>query len=519
MSINFSQRSPLPRIKHLQLGETIGQGSFAFVKKASLQSDPDKIVAVKFVHLPTCAKYGLDERAVTQEVILQSKCSSHVNVLKIIDCNLTQDFLWIVMEMASGGDLFDKIEPDVGVDVEVVRFYFKQLVNALAYLHQDCGIAHRDVKPENILLDKNGNLKLADFGLASQFRRKDGTRRVCSDTRGSLPYMAPEIVYSRGYYADITDIWSCGVLIFVLLTGETPWALPNEEDSQFREFWENSGKLANGPWAKVDFAQLNLLRKMLDPNPDKRSSLNQLKLHNWYTAPISFADESGICNDTHILTQKLMSRLHISLTDDAFFADSSSTEVHSNDRVLSTQPVQSDIAELQRDFCETDNFVSSQYELPRKQDQGNFVGHEIEWSQQIQHDMATQQFNDTNGAEFPLISPSRLTKFYSFRQINVILETVETALLRLNVPVKTLHQTFQELRKCHGEADLFPMSINVKTTDRKGWVLSGNIILYNVDEGLTLLYFNRRKGDPLEWRRFFKKMSVLCRDLIFLPHR
>ena len=96
----------------------------------------------------------------------------------------------------------DRIEPDIGVDSDVAQFYFQQLVSAINYLHIECGVAHRDIKPENILLDKNGNLKLADFGLASKFKRKDGTLRISMDQRGSPPYMAPEVLYSEeGYYA------------------------------------------------------------------------------------------------------------------------------------------------------------------------------------------------------------------------------------------------------------------------------------------------------------------------------
>ncbi|SCV00304.1 LANO_0F06194g1_1 [Lachancea nothofagi CBS 11611] len=518
MSISFSQRSPLPRIKHLLLGDTIGQGSFAFVKKACLDTDPNTVVAVKFVHLPTCAKHGLTEKNVTEEVILQSKCNGHLNVLKVIDCNLTQDFLWIVMEMASGGDLFDKIEPDIGVDVEVARFYFKQLINVLSYLHDECGIAHRDVKPENILLDQNGNLKLADFGLASQYKRKDGSKRVCSDTRGSLPYMAPEIVYSRGYYADLTDIWSCGILIFVLLTGETPWDLPSDEDIHFSEFWANSGKLADGPWKKVDLAQLNLLRKILQPDPAQRSTLKQLKLHSWYTAPITFADELGICKDPQALSHKLMSRLHISLSDEAYSQNDGVPNYGDHVKHMSTQPLQSHPDELEEDFLDSNHCAASQYELTHETYENYAYSQDIKWSQHIQRDMATQQFCSTSKNDTSFVNTSRLTKFYSTQDMDDILNTLESALQRLCIPVRSnLYESFVSLSHNHALDEVSPLTIQVNTLDRKGWNLLGNISLFKCDEGLTLLCFNRRKGDPIEWRRLFKRMSLLCRDLVYIP--
>ena len=223
--ISFPQ---LPIIKDVTLDETIGQGAFGCVASAHSTKRPSIMFAIKFIHLPTIETQGLQKSDTFNEIKLHMKCSKHPNILQLIDCRMEDQFVCIFLELASGGDLFDKIEPDVGVDTEIAQFYFKQLVNAIFYLHDECGIAHRDIKPENILLDKDGNLKLADFGLASRFRRKDGTKKVSKDKRGSYPYMAPEILSSDLplYYADVTDVWSIGILVFVLLTGEIPWEIP-----------------------------------------------------------------------------------------------------------------------------------------------------------------------------------------------------------------------------------------------------------------------------------------------------
>ncbi|CUS21112.1 LAQU0S02e06128g1_1 [Lachancea quebecensis] len=518
MSTNFSQRSPLPKIKDLILGDTVGQGSFAFVKAACLESNPEKVVAVKFVHLPTCVKHGLSEKEAIQEVVIQSKCSDHLNILKVIDCNVTKNFLWIAMEMAGGGDLFDKIEPDVGVDTEVAQFYFKQLINALTYLHEKCGIAHRDIKPENILLDSDGNLKLADFGLASQFMRKDGTKRLSSDTRGSLPYMAPEILHARNYHADCTDIWSCGVLVFVLLTGETPWELPSNDDVQFREFSENSGNIVGGPWSKISLAQLNLVRKILQPDPKKRVTLGELRNHVWYTSLAPFSDKNGRCNNPQLLSQKLLSKLHVSLSDDEY------TRCIKDDHWLrkpthtSTQPIQSEIADLRRDSFGTSSRLATQYELLEQSNLGQASNSDYEWTQQVHVDMATQQFQVNSTPEGAFISTSILTKFYSLQDMSSILPMLEHTLRALGIPVKIgLYESFLELKDAHKLEDVFPVTIQVKTMDRKGWFLSGNVSLSKAYEGPVVISFNRRSGDPLEWRRLFKKVSLLCRDLIYVP--
>ena len=98
------------------------------------------------------------------------------------------------MEFAEGGDLFDKIEPDVGVPEDIAHFYFTQLISGISFLHSK-GVAHRDIKPENMLLDRDGNLKIADFGLASLFALK-GQFKYSTTLCGSPPYVAPEVFIS-----------------------------------------------------------------------------------------------------------------------------------------------------------------------------------------------------------------------------------------------------------------------------------------------------------------------------------
>ena len=126
------------------------------------------------------------------------------------------------MELAEGGDLFDKIEADQGVSEDIAHAYFTQLINAVGYMHSK-GVGHRDIKPENVLLSADGNLKLADFGMATLFEYH-GKRKMAVTTCGSPPYVAPEVltpVIVNGaktvkYCADQADIWSCGVVLFGL---------------------------------------------------------------------------------------------------------------------------------------------------------------------------------------------------------------------------------------------------------------------------------------------------------------
>lgn len=125
-------------------------------------------------------------------------------------------WIYLVLDYAAGGELFDKIAPDVGVEDRLARFYFHQLISGLEYIHS-LGVCHRDLKPENILLDGRGNIKISDFGLSSIYKL-NGQERSLNEVCGSLPYLAPEIA-TRRYSGEPIDVWSAGVVLFTLLVG------------------------------------------------------------------------------------------------------------------------------------------------------------------------------------------------------------------------------------------------------------------------------------------------------------
>lgn len=521
----------LPEIKGVVLGDTIGQGAFGCVKNAYVERDPNVIFAVKFMHLPTCERNGCTEKDITKEVVLHSNCSRHPNILKLIDCSMANDFFCIYLEIADGGDLFDKIEPDVGVDTEIAQFYFKQLVNAISYLHNECGVAHRDIKPENILLDRSGNLKLADFGLASKFKRKDGSKRISTDKRGSYPYMAPEILNSEdpSYYADLTDIWSIGILIFVLLTGEIPWEIPTIDDQNFVNFIKNNGKLTLGPWAKIEFSHLNLLRKILQPIPAKRVSLKNLQLHPWFTKKIEFSNSKGLCNNPSLLAKKLFSNLKVSLSDESYdlFTQNIPTD---NLNFASTQPLTTDFANIEHDFINsnlalpnTQVTAFSQYipkTIPHNNDKS--ITQTEKWNRYIKNDISTLQFYPNSNIEFfknLKFNPIKLDKFYTIESMETLLPLLEKVFNIRNIIVKSdILERFEELVEEYGIDKVFPVNINIKAKDRRKNNIAGSILISVIDNELKVINFQRKSGDPLEWRRLFKEITLYCRDLIYIPN-
>lgn len=223
------------------------------------------------------------------------------------------------MELADGGDLFDKIEADEGVGENVAHFYFAQLISAVGFMHSK-GIAHRDIKPENVLLSGEGDLKLADFGLAALFK-KDGQLRLCNTVCGSPPYIAPEIVSGRrskradildvGYAANVCDIWSCGVVLFVLLVGNTPWDEPTMRSEEFKEYVETEGRTTDELWQQLPPEIVSLLRGMLKLDPATRFTLDEVRTHPWFTRKNPYLSPSGRNANPIGLATQMLSQLRI----------------------------------------------------------------------------------------------------------------------------------------------------------------------------------------------------------------
>ncbi|PWN48576.1 Pkinase-domain-containing protein [Violaceomyces palustris] len=215
--------------------------------------------------------------------------------------------LYMVLELGAGGDLFDKIAPDYGVEEDLAHFYFVQLMAGLEYIHSQ-GVAHRDIKPENMLLDHEGNLKIADFGLCSVYKYK-GREREMSGACGSLPYIAPEM-NGHPYRGEPVDVWSSGVVLFALLVGNTPWDEPTRRSPEYNAYL--TGELIHhDPWPRLGSDSLSLLKKMMHPNPGKRVSIEQIKRHRWYQRPNSLLTK-GKCNDPVNLAEKLLQGLAVS---------------------------------------------------------------------------------------------------------------------------------------------------------------------------------------------------------------
>ena len=256
------------------------------------------------------------------EIVLHQHLGKHHNIIHCLGSGEDALWTWIAMELAEGGDLFDKIEADEGVGQDIAHLYFSQLVSAVAYMHSK-GVAHRDIKPENVLLSAEGDLKLSDFGLAALFK-KDGQIRLCNTVCGSPPYIAPEIVSGRrskradvldvGYEANVCDVWSCGVVLFVLLVGNTPWDEPTMRSEEFKEYVETGGHTTDELWANLPPDIVSLLRGMLKVDPKQRFTLDEVRTHPWFTRQNPYLTPSGRNANPVGLATQMLSHLRIDFT-------------------------------------------------------------------------------------------------------------------------------------------------------------------------------------------------------------
>lgn len=258
-------------LQKYELGRLLGQGTFAKVYHAR-NLITGMSVAIKVVDKEKVLKVGMVDQI--KREISAMKLVRHPNVVELYEVMATKTKIFIIMEYAKGGELFNKIAKGK-LKVDVARAYFQQLMSAVDYCHSR-GVCHRDLKPENLLLDENENLKVSDFGLSalSESKRQDG---LLHTTCGTPAYVAPEVINRKGYDGSKADLWSCGVILFVLLAGSLPFQDQNLME-MYRKISEAEFKFPK--WFALEVRRL--LSKILDPNPKTRISIAKIMESSWF---------------------------------------------------------------------------------------------------------------------------------------------------------------------------------------------------------------------------------------------
>lgn len=191
------------------------------------------------------------------------KMLDHPNIVKLYQVIETEKTLYLVMEYASGGEVFDYLVAHGRMKEKEARAKFRQIVSAVQYCHQK-RIIHRDLKAENLLLDSEMNIKIADFGFSNEFVVGQKLDTFC----GSPPYAAPELFQGKKYDGPEVDVWSLGVILYTLVSGSLPFDGANLKELRERVL---RGKYRIPFYMSTDCE--NLLKKFLVLNPMKRASL------------------------------------------------------------------------------------------------------------------------------------------------------------------------------------------------------------------------------------------------------
>ncbi|KAI4344273.1 hypothetical protein L6164_011519 [Bauhinia variegata] len=271
MSDNGSEISSTLLHGKYELGRLLGHGTFAKVYHAR-NFQTGKSVAMKVVGKEKVIKVGMMEQ--TKREISVMKMMKHPNIVQLHEVMASKSKIYIAMELVRGGELFNKIAKG-RLREDVARFYFQQLISAVDFCHSR-GVYHRDLKPENLLLGEDGNLKVTDFGLStfSEHLRKDG---LLHTTCGTPAYVAPEVIGKKGYDGAKADIWSCGVILYVLLAG----FLPFQDDNLvalYKKIYRADFKCP--PWFSPEARRL--ISKLLDPNPNTRITISKIMESSWF---------------------------------------------------------------------------------------------------------------------------------------------------------------------------------------------------------------------------------------------
>lgn len=254
-----------------ELGRLLGVGAFAKVYYAR-HILYGHSVAIKIINKSKVLRGGL--AAQTKREVVVMRRLHHPYILRLLEVLASRSNIYFVLEYAKGGELFSRVARG-RLPEDQSRRFFHQLISAVAFCHFR-GVFHRDLKPENLLLDDNGDLKVSDFGLsaiADQIRADGLFHTLC----GTPAYVAPEILSRKGYDGANVDIWSCGVILFVLNAGYLPFNDPNLM-AMYRKIYR--GEYRCPRWTSPELRRL--LSRLLDTNPATRITVDEILHDPWF---------------------------------------------------------------------------------------------------------------------------------------------------------------------------------------------------------------------------------------------
>jgi len=467
-----------------QFVQTLGEGTYGEVKLA-VNTSTNEAVAVKILQLRDQSSETV--KSVKKEILIHRRLD-HENIIKFFGNREEGLVMYLFLEYARGGELFDRIEPDLGMHPAAAQRYFSQLISAVDYLFGK-GITHRDLKPENILLDDADNLKLTDFGMATMFRHKDAERKLAKCC-GTLPYVAPEVLLGGEFYARPADLWSCGIILVAMLAGELPWDAPSESNREFCD-WKDH-KIFLPPWTKLDNVALSLIRNVLVEEPEERFTINQIKKHRWMLIDLSSKkwQIGGVNNN--------------------------------NNKRRPPSPTEAPVFKRRRSgedslSCSRDNSLDASLSLAASQPEMPAVGNGVSFDE---HDNSTNahvepeliSFSQPATLDHMLISSQILgTQNSSSQSSQTPIQRLVKRMTRFVVMAK-LEEVGSELTRVFEELEFTfkknnAHSFTLSTTDRRKKPLVFKATLIELESKDFLCDFRLSKGDGLEFKKCFCKIK------------
>ena len=454
----------------------IGEGTFGRVKFGINQETGER-VAIKIVEKQKIIDSDMNEQ-IRREITIM-KMIHHPNVVDLREVMSSQTKIYMVLELCTGGELYDKVVERGRFSEDVARNYFCQLLSAIEYCHKH-DIAHRDLKPENLLLDASGTLKVSDFGFSTMTGDSlSGEENMLHTACGTPHYVAPEVIRRTGYNGKQADIWSCGVLLYVMLTGKLPYQ-GNSYDILFAKI----KKAAFHVPPNLSSEAVDFMRCCMNPDASARYTVEQLRQHQWLSGVVS--DQSSS------LALAVPSSSELKATAVNLAQSLSGTEAEAEDENEDTLFTPMPKGRETQHSINVFSLVSESW---------NVVGLSQPFLPRIQmspkaKNSGSMGFEDVSTSD----DISRTTRFFaSVKSLEQGMETLVACVKELNGTIT--HRISNALR-----VDVVFSSKDDDEAEEERIVV-GIVVLPAVERSLYYVEFNRLKGSGLVFHMFYREFK------------
>ena len=293
-----NKKYPETKINFYLYGRRIGQGAFGKVN-LGLNVLTGRVVAIKSFKKTPIEKFKHRMKKIQYETELMKRFN-HKNITKILEVFNDEEYMLIIMEYINGGNLFSFVKKRRKLSEKMSKFLFRQIILGIQHIHSK-NVVHRDIKLENILIDFNNNVKICDFGIGKVLNSED---ELLYDKCGTPMYMAPEIILSNddnGYKGFPVDIWSSGITLYIMLSGNLPFNFKNKDNKKPCNSLNNNMKSKNNSYLQnqiinekpkdidnISEEAKNLLKGLLNKNPLKRLTCEEILNHPWLKNSTNF---------------------------------------------------------------------------------------------------------------------------------------------------------------------------------------------------------------------------------------